>query len=163
MVCPWVFSPSTGAKPCSSAAHSLRKKTLFCLFLRDSYYLGIGLCSIPTFGAVLTFPWSYTPSITPENDMTSLGLSTPISPSTSRLPTRLTVTSYSRVSYGLSFASITATLTHAFLYYRKRIWNQVYRPLSKQSNIHARLMSVYKEVSNWWHLTIFGSRHLFLK
>src|SRR5258707_799547 len=97
MVCPWVFSPSTGAKPCSSAAHSLRKKTLFCLFLRDSYYLGIGLCSIPTFGAVLTFPWSYTPSITPENDMTSLGLSTPISPSTSRLPIRLTVPSYYRI------------------------------------------------------------------
>ncbi len=97
MVCPWVFSPSTGAKPCSSAAHSLRKTTLFCLFLCDSYYLGIGLCSIPTFGAVLTFPWSYTPSITPENDMTSLGLSTPISPSTSRLPIRLTVPSYYRI------------------------------------------------------------------
>ncbi|KAF8493655.1 OPT oligopeptide transporter [Russula emetica] len=59
------------------------------------------------------------------------------------------------MAYGLSFASITATLTHTYLYYRKQIWTQARRSLSEQPDIHARLMSVYKEVPDWWYLTIF--------
>ena len=59
------------------------------------------------------------------------------------------------MSYGLSFASSTAVLTHAFLYYRNKIGIQARRSLSEQPDIHARLMSVYKEVPNWWYLTIF--------
>jgi hypothetical protein len=65
------------------------------------------------------------------------------------------------ITYGLSFAAITATLTHTFLYYREFIWTYIRRPLSKKPDIHARLMSVYKEVPDWWYLTIFGLRHLF--
>jgi hypothetical protein len=60
------------------------------------------------------------------------------------------------ISYGLSFATITATLTHAFLYYRKYIWSHARRPLSERPDIHARLLSVYKEVPDWWYLTIFS-------
>ena len=48
------------------------------------------------------------------------------------------------VSYGISFAAITATLTHAFLFYRKQIWSQARRSLKEQPDIHARLMSKYK-------------------
>jgi OPT oligopeptide transporter protein len=66
------------------------------------------------------------------------------------------------ISYGLSFTTITATLTHNFLYYRKFIWAHARRPLSKQPDIHARLMSVYKEVPDWWYLTIFSLRRLFI-
>jgi hypothetical protein len=66
------------------------------------------------------------------------------------------------VAYGISFASITATLTHTYLYYRKQIWTQARRSLSEQPDIHARLMSVYKEVPDWWYLTIFCSCHIFL-
>ncbi|KAI0274442.1 OPT oligopeptide transporter protein-domain-containing protein [Russula aff. rugulosa BPL654] len=65
------------------------------------------------------------------------------------------------ISYGLQFAAITATLTHAFLYYRKYIWTHVHRPLSEQPDIHARLMSVYKEVPDWWYLTIFVTMFVF--
>lgn len=61
------------------------------------------------------------------------------------------------IAYGLSFASITATLTHTFLYYRKQIYIQARRSLSEQPDIHARLMSVYKEVPDWWYLVIFSS------
>ncbi len=61
------------------------------------------------------------------------------------------------VAYGLSFASITATLSHTYLYYRKQIWTQARRSLSEQPDIHARLMSVYKEVPDWWYMTIFRS------
>ena len=66
------------------------------------------------------------------------------------------------MAYGLSFASITATLTHTYLYYRKQIWTQARRSLSEQPDIHARLMSVYKDVPDWWYLTVFGLCHIFL-
>jgi hypothetical protein len=60
------------------------------------------------------------------------------------------------MTYGLSFAAITATLTHTFIYYRKQIMNQARRSLAEQPDIHARLMSVYKEVPNWWYLTLLS-------
>jgi OPT oligopeptide transporter protein len=59
------------------------------------------------------------------------------------------------ISYGLSFASITALIVHNLLYHTKQIWTQSRRSLSDQPDIHARLMSVYKEVPDWWYLTIF--------
>jgi hypothetical protein len=65
------------------------------------------------------------------------------------------------ISYGLQFATITAMITHTFLYYHKYLWAHSRRPLSEQRDIHARLMSVYKEVPDWWYLTIFGLRRLF--
>ncbi|KAI0044897.1 OPT oligopeptide transporter [Auriscalpium vulgare] len=61
------------------------------------------------------------------------------------------------ISYGLSFASITATLMHTLLYFRKQIWVQSRRSLSEQPDIHARLMSRYKSVPEWWYLCIFFS------
>jgi hypothetical protein len=66
------------------------------------------------------------------------------------------------MSYGLHFAVITATLTHTFLYYRKHIVIHARRSLSEQPDIHARLMSVYKEVPDWWYLVILGSFCQFL-
>jgi len=61
------------------------------------------------------------------------------------------------ISYGLSFASITATLTHTFLYFRKQIWTQARKAMHEQPDIHARLMSVYRQVPEWWYATIFLS------
>ena len=78
------------------------------------------------------------------------------------------------VSYGLSFASITgqfcspssvietltlftATLTHTFLYFRKQIALHARRSLSEQPDIHAKLMSKYTPVPDWWYMLIFGS------
>jgi hypothetical protein len=60
------------------------------------------------------------------------------------------------ISYGLSFASITATLSHAFLYYRKQIWTQARRAMHEQPDVHARLMSRYPQVPEWWYAIIFG-------
>ncbi|KAJ2933165.1 hypothetical protein H1R20_g3881, partial [Candolleomyces eurysporus] len=59
------------------------------------------------------------------------------------------------ISYGLSFASITATLTHAFLYFRKQIWTQARRAMHEQPDIHARLMARYTQVPQWWYAIIF--------
>lgn len=59
------------------------------------------------------------------------------------------------LSYGLSFASITATLTHTFLFFRKQIWVQSRRSMHEQPDIHARLMSKYKQVPEWWYMIVF--------
>ncbi|KAG1824546.1 OPT oligopeptide transporter [Suillus subaureus] len=59
------------------------------------------------------------------------------------------------VSYGLSFASITATITHAILFFRKQIWAQSRRSIDEQPDIHARLMARYRQVPEWWYLIIF--------
>ena len=63
------------------------------------------------------------------------------------------------ISYGLSFASITSTITHTFLFYRKQIWSQLRRSLKEQPDIHARLMSRYNPVPHWWYSIIFGMFH----
>jgi OPT family small oligopeptide transporter len=65
------------------------------------------------------------------------------------------------IAYGLSFASITATLTHAFLYFRKQIWVQSRRSMNEQPDIHARLMSKYPQVPEWWYAIIFLSMFVF--
>lgn len=59
------------------------------------------------------------------------------------------------MSYGLAFATITATLTHTFLYFRKQIMMQARRSLAEQPDIHARLMSLYPQVPDWWYLILF--------
>ena len=59
------------------------------------------------------------------------------------------------ISYGLSFASITGTLTHALLFFRKQIWSQSRRSMNEQPDIHARLMARYPQVPDWWYATIF--------
>ncbi|KAI0250906.1 OPT oligopeptide transporter [Lactifluus subvellereus] len=65
------------------------------------------------------------------------------------------------MAYGLEFASITAILMQTLLYHSKQIWAQSHRSLSDQPDIHARLMSVYKEVPDWWYLSIFLTTFVF--
>jgi OPT family oligopeptide transporter len=65
------------------------------------------------------------------------------------------------ISYGLSFASVCATLSHALFYFRKQIWAQSKRSLREMPDIHARLMSKYKEVPDWWYAMIFLSMFAF--
>ncbi|KII91025.1 hypothetical protein PLICRDRAFT_28874 [Plicaturopsis crispa FD-325 SS-3] len=65
------------------------------------------------------------------------------------------------VSYGLSFASMTATITHAFLYFRKQIYSQARKSMNEQPDIHARLMSKYQQVPEWWYATIFVTMFVF--
>lgn len=65
------------------------------------------------------------------------------------------------LSYGLSFASITATITHAFFFFRKQIWAQSRRSIDEQPDIHARLMARYRQVPEWWYLVIFVVMFIF--
>ena len=58
------------------------------------------------------------------------------------------------MTYGLSFASVTAVPVHALLYFRKQIWTQSTNT-NNQSDVHTHLMSRYPQVPKWWYLTIF--------
>ncbi|CAL1707442.1 unnamed protein product [Somion occarium] len=59
------------------------------------------------------------------------------------------------LTYGLSFASISSTLMHTFLFFRKQIWIQSRRSMHEQPDIHARLMSRYNQVPDWWYVIVF--------
>jgi OPT family oligopeptide transporter len=67
------------------------------------------------------------------------------------------------IAYGSSFAVIPATLSHTFLYFRKQIFSVIRnRSLpSRRSDIHARLMSKYKVVPQWWYAVIFFGAFVF--
>jgi hypothetical protein len=58
------------------------------------------------------------------------------------------------LTYGLSFAAITSSPVHTLIYYRKQIYYQARRSLAEQRDIHARLMSVYEAVPDWWYFII---------
>lgn len=71
------------------------------------------------------------------------------------------------VSYGLQFATFTATIVHVFsmfvllrtrsitysvtVWYRKDIARQFRRSLRQERDVHSRLMLAYREVPNWWY------------
>ena len=46
---------------------------------------------------------------------------------------------------------------HSFLFFRKQIWTQSKRSMREQPDIHARLMSKYEQVPEWWYGIIFGA------
>lgn len=58
------------------------------------------------------------------------------------------------ISYGLSFASMLATLVHAVIFHGKDIVQQVKR--KEKPDVHMRLMQQnYKEVPEWWFFGVF--------
>ncbi|KAJ3576811.1 hypothetical protein NP233_g147 [Leucocoprinus birnbaumii] len=59
------------------------------------------------------------------------------------------------MSYGLSFLSITATISHAIIHFWKPIRLQFNRSLREQPDIHAQLMSRYPQVPEWYYACIF--------
>ncbi|KAI0327741.1 OPT oligopeptide transporter [Cubamyces sp. BRFM 1775] len=65
------------------------------------------------------------------------------------------------ISYGLAFASITATIVHAVLYFRKPIAVHLHRSLGEQPDIHAQLMAKYPQVPEWWYACILAVTFVF--
>ncbi|KAG9449647.1 hypothetical protein H6P81_009612 [Aristolochia fimbriata] len=59
--------------------------------------------------------------------------------------------------YGLSFATLAATLSHVALFHGKAIWQQTKATLQDQyGDIHTRLMKKnYEAVPQWWFYVIF--------
>ncbi|KAF8181623.1 small oligopeptide transporter [Pholiota molesta] len=65
------------------------------------------------------------------------------------------------MSYGLSFLSITATITHAIIHFWKPIRLQFGRAMREQPDIHARLMAHYPQVPEWYYACIFAITFVF--
>ncbi|KAI0202779.1 OPT oligopeptide transporter protein-domain-containing protein [Astrocystis sublimbata] len=59
------------------------------------------------------------------------------------------------LSYGLSFAAITALVAHTFLYYSGPIWAQFRNSTLEKPDIHMKLMRKYKEAPSWWYTGLF--------
>lgn len=59
------------------------------------------------------------------------------------------------ISYGLSFASITATVVHTILFNGKEIWDKVVHVSSEKEDVHARLMKEYPDTPMWWYGVVF--------
>ena len=58
--------------------------------------------------------------------------------------------SYS-LTYGLSFAAVTAIIVHTYLYHGTEIWAKFRDSRHGGEDIHRRLMHAYKEVPDWWY------------
>ncbi|KAK6460595.1 OPT oligopeptide transporter protein-domain-containing protein [Scheffersomyces coipomensis] len=57
------------------------------------------------------------------------------------------------ISYGLSFASILATIMHTILFHGRDIITQI--RMKEKPDVHMRLMKSYKEVPDWWYFIVF--------
>ncbi|KAJ5607526.1 hypothetical protein N7537_004145 [Penicillium hordei] len=58
--------------------------------------------------------------------------------------------SYS-LTYGLSFAAVTAIVVHTYLYNGTEIWARLKNAQHGGEDVHRRLMRQYKEVPEWWY------------
>jgi OPT family oligopeptide transporter len=67
-------------------------------------------------------------------------------------------TALSLVTAFTSFASVTAVFVHALLFHSVDIWEQFRtKTLGNMGNdMHARLISLYKTVPDWWYLELFA-------
>ncbi|KAG0092652.1 hypothetical protein BGZ92_009116 [Podila epicladia] len=68
----------------------------------------------------------------------------------------LRIATFFAISYGVGFAGLTAIMTHTFLYHRKQIWAQWKEARGSSQDIHFKLMQAYKEVPEWWYLSLFA-------
>ncbi|KAI0121994.1 small oligopeptide transporter [Daldinia grandis] len=60
------------------------------------------------------------------------------------------------LSYGLSFAAITALMVYTYLHHSKAIWDQYRNSTSEKPDIHMKLMQKYKEAPSWWYFSLFA-------
>ncbi|GFP88785.1 oligopeptide transporter 6 [Phtheirospermum japonicum] len=60
------------------------------------------------------------------------------------------------MTYGLGFATLSATLAHVLLFNGRDIWKQTKNAFktNKKQDVHTRLMKAYKQVPMWWFLVI---------
>ncbi|ODQ63163.1 OPT superfamily oligopeptide transporter, partial [Nadsonia fulvescens var. elongata DSM 6958] len=60
------------------------------------------------------------------------------------------------LSYALNFAGVTAIFTHCYLYHGKDIARKLKNATHGGEDIHKRLMNNFKDVPDWWYLSLFA-------
>ncbi|CAL5323379.1 unnamed protein product [Camellia sinensis] len=68
----------------------------------------------------------------------------------------LHMSTFFAMTYGLGFATLSATIVHILLFHGSDLWKYSKGAFggSKKMDIHSRLMKVYKQVPTWWFLVI---------
>ncbi|KAK3813608.1 MAG: OPT oligopeptide transporter protein-domain-containing protein [Linnemannia gamsii] len=67
----------------------------------------------------------------------------------------LRITGFFALTYGVGFAALTATVVHTLLYHGKEIVQRWKSAATGREDVHARLMSAYPEVPDWWYGLLF--------
>ena len=58
-------------------------------------------------------------------------------------------------SYAISFGSLTAVLVHTLLFHHRELFNKFRATSDREDDVHVRLYRKYREVPDWWYLTLF--------
>lgn len=59
------------------------------------------------------------------------------------------------LNYGLSFASLTASLVHTIVFHGKEVLYRFKTARNQEADVHMRLMKKYKDAPDWWYLVLF--------
>ncbi|XP_062120039.1 oligopeptide transporter 9-like [Humulus lupulus] len=64
----------------------------------------------------------------------------------------INLSTFFAMTYGLGFATLSATLVHVILFNGRDLWNQTMKAFrgTNKVDIHSRLMKSYKAVPTWW-------------
>ncbi|EFE30686.1 OPT peptide transporter Mtd1, putative [Trichophyton benhamiae CBS 112371] len=60
------------------------------------------------------------------------------------------------LTYGLSFASIAAVVTHTALFHGQHIWTVIRDSRGELDDVHTRMMRKYKNAPWWWYITLLA-------
>ncbi|CAL9082152.1 unnamed protein product [Musa acuminata var. zebrina] len=67
----------------------------------------------------------------------------------------LYLSTFFAVTYGIGFASLTATISHVLLFHGSEIWQMSKSAFKeKKMDIHTKLMSRYDQVPQWWFIAV---------
>lgn len=60
------------------------------------------------------------------------------------------------ITYGVSFATIAALLTHTYLYHGRDIWRRWKASRGELDDVHMKIMRKYKLVPTWWYAALLA-------
>ncbi|EPS62495.1 hypothetical protein M569_12295, partial [Genlisea aurea] len=66
----------------------------------------------------------------------------------------LHLSTFFATTYGFSFACLTATIVHVFLFHGRELWTLSKSALKQKQDIHTKLMKNYSRVPEWWFISI---------
>ena len=61
------------------------------------------------------------------------------------------------LTYGLSFATISAVIVHTAIFHGSDLWLRVKNMRTDEDDVHLRMMRKYKDVPQWWYSVMFIS------
>lgn len=59
------------------------------------------------------------------------------------------------LNYGLSFATLMASLVHTVLNHREEIWHRFRTAQDQEPDVHMTMMKKYKEAPDWWYASVW--------